>query len=184
MAHSVRLVAKVPDPLLKKAIDALPALAFPNVEYRSAIFPGTRTIHLRIHDWKEPRIPSFKDLCSTVDCRDTGQVHLVDPIFMELANWIRVCVKGQHLGRVFIVGLGPNQHVKEHTDPGLYFKAHKRFHVPLQTNEQVVFYGPNKSDPTHLNVGSLYQLDNLRAHSVENNGSDVRIHLIVDVRTT
>ena len=53
-----------------------------------------------------------------------------------------------------------------------------RIHLPLQTNDDVIF--TIEGEDRHLKYGELIEIDNLKEHSVVNNGNTDRIHLLID----
>ena len=74
----------------------------------------------------------------------------------------------------------------DQTDPswGTVDGKMMRFHIPLQTNDKVVFNSWNnegKQDTFSMNRGECWFLDTRRPHTAVNNGDDIRIHLVVDV---
>lgn len=69
--------------------------------------------------------------------------------------------------------------IPRHKDKGpLTAKTH-RIHVPVITNTECIF--TVGSDSMNLEPGQIWVIDNVnRYHSVENNGNNDRIHLIID----
>jgi aspartyl/asparaginyl beta-hydroxylase (cupin superfamily) len=55
-----------------------------------------------------------------------------------------------------------------------------RFHIPVQTNPNLIFKVSNKR--VVMNVGELWALDTSYLHSVNNLGETERIHLVFDVK--
>ena len=55
-----------------------------------------------------------------------------------------------------------------------------RFHIPIQTNANLIFKVSNKR--VIMNVGELWALDTSYLHSVSNFGDLERIHLVFDVK--
>ena len=55
-----------------------------------------------------------------------------------------------------------------------------RFHIPIQTNSNLIFKVSNKR--VIMNVGEIWALDTSYLHSVSNNGNRERIHLVFDVK--
>ena len=57
-----------------------------------------------------------------------------------------------------------------------------RIHVPIRTNEDVVFYLWEGREKTfnHLKTGHFYYVDVRAPHSVINNSNEDRIHLVMD----
>jgi hypothetical protein len=77
--------------------------------------------------------------------------------------------------------------IPTHVDSSPSSLVPHKVHVPLETNEGVIFViGGTRH---HLAVGKAYEINNLLPHSVENNSDTDRVHLIfelyqVDDRTT
>ena len=59
-----------------------------------------------------------------------------------------------------------------------YYDFCKRIHVPVITNKDVVFTIGGESK--HLEYGDIIEIDNLKEHSVVNNGNTDRVHLLID----
>lgn len=68
--------------------------------------------------------------------------------------------------------------IEPHWDVG-FLKLVHRLHVPIITNEDVVFTIGEEN--FYLEPGWLYELNNQFRHSVANNSSQSRIHLLVDL---
>lgn len=80
--------------------------------------------------------------------------------------------------RALFARLAAHGRIDTHTD-GLYslLKCH-RIHIPIITNDQVVFtIGGEKKV---LGEGEMWEINNATLHAVENNGDQDRIHLIID----
>jgi hypothetical protein len=71
-----------------------------------------------------------------------------------------------------------NKNIEEHCDLNELVLCH-RIHIPIITNNQVIFY-INKI-PFFLEEGKVYEINNQKNHSVENNSNIDRVHLIVDI---
>ncbi|WP_020399053.1 aspartyl/asparaginyl beta-hydroxylase domain-containing protein [Kordiimonas gwangyangensis] len=80
--------------------------------------------------------------------------------------------------RAMVANLVKGGVIEEHYDAAPSFAVGHRIHVPLQTNDGVVFTidGENYK----LEVGQGYELNNLLDHSVVNEGGADRYHLIFD----
>lgn len=79
-----------------------------------------------------------------------------------------------------IVNLKPKGMIDTHTDGGSkYFQLGNRLHIPIKTNENVFFTVGNMRK--NMEVGKIYEIDNLNSHSVENHSTENRIHLIMDI---
>lgn len=80
---------------------------------------------------------------------------------------------------VRLLRLGPNSHIREHTDLDLSIEdGEARIHVCLVSDHSVTFCLDNAQVP--MKPGEAWYLDLNLPHSVENNGLAPRIHLVVD----
>jgi hypothetical protein len=77
----------------------------------------------------------------------------------------------------------PGAVIGEHRDVGdeaagfAYRKV--RLHVPIETNDRVVFHLAGR--PVRMLPGRLYYCDFTRPHFVRNDGTEPRIHLVLDL---
>lgn len=97
---------------------------------------------------------------------------------MEIANTL-AAAQNKRLGRVLLIRLIPNSNITPHADGGLYLNKVKRIHIPLVTDPLVIF--TVNGEARHLPVGSCTEINNLRVHSVNNNSTIHRIHLLIDL---
>jgi len=81
-------------------------------------------------------------------------------------------------GRSRLMGLEPGAVVPTHVDVHYYWRTHLRIHIPVITNPQVGFTCDEKT--VHLAAGECWLLDSFYRHSVDNRGSETRIHLVLD----
>jgi|SRR5579863_5367152 len=90
-------------------------------------------------------------------------------------------VKGFRIGRVLLTKLAPGKRIYRHTDTGDHAAYYERFHVVLQSSPGCLF---NAGDETIcMRTGEVWWFQNQAEHEVINNGTDDRIHLIVDIHT-
>jgi Aspartyl/Asparaginyl beta-hydroxylase len=90
--------------------------------------------------------------------------------------------QGERLGRAFITCLAPGKKILPHTDTDAGFPAgyFNRYHLCLKDNEETVFKcGDEEFRPE---VGDLFTFDNLKMHSVENNGKTDRWTFVIDIK--
>lgn len=73
----------------------------------------------------------------------------------------------------------PGTIIKPHVDKWGVMSNCIRIHIPIQTNESVVF----KVDGEEYNIpeGQIFEFNNQISHSVENKGSNIRIHYVFDL---
>ncbi len=70
--------------------------------------------------------------------------------------------------------------IKEHTDHDMNMEAGEaRFHIPVQTNEDVAFF--IMEDRIPMMEGECWYLNLSLPHKVHNAGNNDRIHLVIDV---
>jgi len=81
-------------------------------------------------------------------------------------------------GRSRLMGLAPGAQVQQHVDVNYYWRTHLRVHIPVVTNPGVAFTCDGET--VHLAAGECWLLDSFYQHSVENRGSALRIHLVLD----
>ena len=80
--------------------------------------------------------------------------------------------------RMLFVKLLPGGSIPPHYDKGRSLRISHRIHLPLKTNDEVKF---SEGDTTqHLPPGELWEINNRHKHSVRNNGTEGRVHMIMD----
>ncbi len=80
---------------------------------------------------------------------------------------------------VRLLSLSPNSYIREHSDAGSgYEDGFFRIHVPIQTNEKVVFTVNGKVLP--MQIGECWYANFSLPHYVANDGDLDRIHLVID----
>lgn len=185
MGAVINIISKVPNDIFISAKTEIlninwENLPLPDRRSESAVFKTSITNHLRIHNITEDTPHTIEALSDIIECRDTVARQLY-PEVDKLIDWIFTFVNGTKLGRIMIVKLMPGGVIGEHIDPGRYFLNHYRFHVPIITDPNVLFFGEDKTQAMHMPEGYLSQLANRRKHSAENRSTIERIHIIVDI---
>lgn len=87
-----------------------------------------------------------------------------------------------HNGNVslaMIVKLLPDSDIIPHSDESSYLGVVRRHHIPLKTNEEVLFHIDGES--VHMKVGECWEINNSKVHHVTNNSNEDRIHMIIDI---
>lgn len=116
---------------------------------------------------------------TNVDVRRLLPGTALEQSVMEMVNNdIRPHYPDCQLFRVQFTRMPPGGVIEPHWDTGFLSLVH-RLHVPVITNEGVVFTIDDES--FFLEPGWLYELNNLVRHSVVNNSSEGRVHLLVDL---
>lgn len=80
--------------------------------------------------------------------------------------------------RVMLARMAPGGVIHPHRDENPAARWPHKIHVPLQTNDKVVFYVDGKG--YHFPEGHAVEVNNLGVHSVTNGGDTDRIHLIFE----
>ena len=80
--------------------------------------------------------------------------------------------------RVMLARMAPGGVIRPHRDANPAAKWPHKVHVPLQTNDKVVFYVDGVG--YHFAEGEAVEVSNMAVHAVENGGASDRIHLIFE----
>jgi hypothetical protein len=90
-------------------------------------------------------------------------------------------MEATHLGGILITKIPPGGKIAPHADKGWHPEFYNcKLYVPLQSNAQCVNRVENEA--VTMEAGSVWWFDNTKVHSVENNGAEDRITLIVCMR--
>ena len=83
---------------------------------------------------------------------------------------------------VRFLNMAPGGHIDWHVDTVMSAdKDAGRFHIPIITNPQARFQVAKEVD--YLDAGELYYTDTSFPHTVRNDGTETRTHLIIDIPT-
>lgn len=104
------------------------------------------------------------------------------PEAKPLVQGLMVRVGAYELGRVVITKLKPGGTIYPHADTGLYSETpdRSRYHLVLRSVAGSNFHCG--AETVHMAPGELWWFDAQAPHSVQNNGNDDRLHLLIDVR--
>lgn len=80
--------------------------------------------------------------------------------------------------RIQFARMKPGASIQPHVDQSLMLVASHRVHIPLTSNDGVIFTIDEQD--CHFEPGEVFELNNRVTHSVVNKGTRDRIHLIVD----
>lgn len=81
-------------------------------------------------------------------------------------------------GRSRLMRLAPGARVEPHIDTHYYWRTHWRLHIPVVTNPQVLFTCGGET--AHMRPGECWLFDSFRRHEVRNDGTETRVHLVLD----
>jgi hypothetical protein len=82
--------------------------------------------------------------------------------------------------RITLNNMRANSVIPEHKDFLYHYENTIRIHVPIITNENVVFNFPTIDKSLHMKVGEIIEFNNNIIHSGYNKSEENRIHLIID----
>jgi hypothetical protein len=137
----------------------------------SLIHASTHTIRLR---WLDV-------FSSTYQLEDSIDFPVLKNLYPYLESFF-LYVEKKYEGKVcraILTKQNPYSVIPVHLDRDFTFTHTHRIHVPIFTNETTFFKCGTKT--VNMKVGKTYEINNQLEHSVVNNGSDYKIHLIVDV---
>lgn len=99
---------------------------------------------------------------------------LTEPII----KYLEELHKGQR-GQVLFIKLPGKKNIPKHHDDGEYLMTGRRHHIPIITNKKTNF-GVSR-EFVNMQEGQCWEINNAKNHSVENNGTTDRIHLLIDI---
>jgi hypothetical protein len=84
-----------------------------------------------------------------------------------------------HVQTAILIKLPASKSIPSHVDKGPFFRDYHRIHVPIVTNPDCLF---TVGDETiHMKPFEMWEINNdNKFHSVTNNGTSDRIHLLID----
>ena len=157
---------------------------------------GERYKQLYLTDFDESKASGKVNLHSTNIFERTKRLDPSDPRYLPEADELNYGVRNKYatgpfedilnqfkgkITRVRLAYLTPGFSIKPHVDYDPSYIT--RYHIPLITNDNVVM-GFSKGDATHLYHmpadGSVFFFNSGIKHWVDNNGTEARLHLIID----
>ena len=97
---------------------------------------------------------------------------------LPIINFLEKTHNGKH-GRIILPKLFANCEIPNHVDGGDYLDVVRRNHIPIITNSNVFFCFDEEK--INMKEGEIWEINNMKNHSVINNSDFDRIHLIIDV---
>lgn len=85
---------------------------------------------------------------------------------------------GEVLGRSRLMRLAGGTEVPIHVDAIYHWHRNVRIHIPVITNDQVIFHCGGKE--VNMKAGECWVFDSWRNHKVVNHSNETRIHLVLD----
>jgi len=102
-----------------------------------------------------------------------------EEFFLELKKILNAFYNGEgYFVRILFSNLNPNSSILSHADSGESLLSNNRIHIPILTNNNVIVVVDNEEK--NIQTGEIVEINNSAVHSVRNESSENRIHLIVD----
>ncbi len=86
---------------------------------------------------------------------------------------------GEVVGRSRLMRLAPDCEVPIHSDTNYHWYKRVRIHIPIITDENVLFYCADKH--VNMQAGQAWIFDSWKYHRVHNGGKTLRVHLVIDI---
>jgi aspartyl/asparaginyl beta-hydroxylase (cupin superfamily) len=122
------------------------------------------------NDW----VPGTPPLIFRTDALDPALVAATEAVTDRLASHF-----GGQVAKLMFASLRPGGSISPHHDAPPALTMVHRCHLPVVTNPDASFSVDGQD--YRLEAGMIYELDNIRAHGVENRGTTARVHLICDI---
>lgn len=131
-------------------------------------------------------LPNATRFSNTQEAQDAAKVYLFKEFDAYMEPLQRMCAWLQSkydepctATKMVFINLPAGHSIPSHIDMGDAIRLPHRIHIPIQTDPDVSFTVDHIA--FHLEYGRAYELNNLRVHSVENNGANPRYHLMIDL---
>ena len=102
------------------------------------------------------------------------------PVIRGLIGRLQDVFQAADFGSVYVSRMAPGGRVGSHRDNGPYYRQYHRCQVCLQAEPETIFMCDGER--LVMRPGEIWVFDNTRMHSVEHDGEQERIALVVDVR--
>lgn len=90
------------------------------------------------------------------------------------------CYYNKQIKRISLNNMKPRSVIPEHVDFMYHYETTIRVHVPIYTNENVIFNFPSVNESLHMKVGQVIEFNNNIPHSGKNDSDVDRVHLLLD----
>lgn len=131
-------------------------------------------------DWSSIALRSASGEILDINAHPDSQY--MDTVLLEQCAYFKELISTFEcpLEAVRLLRLAPGSVIKEHCDIGTsYADGVLRIHVPVTTNPQVTFIVGGES--LRMQPGECWYADFTLPHSVRNDGTSSRVHLVIDV---
>ena len=153
-------------------------------DYPQGPFAQIETIMLRfpsrsVHETEEALAKHLENFDQHENIDQPAYALLTDA--RPLVRALMTQVHGERLGRVLINKIRPGGRIFPHADEPVHAEYWDRYHFVLQSTPGCLFRCGDET--VNMKTGEVWWFQNQIEHEVVNNGSDDRIHMVVDIRT-
>ena len=142
-----------------------------------AVHARTRFIPLVYDDDLRHADPTRRPMMDRFEAALEPAMNAIRTFFAPVHSAVGTPPGGGYFSRLVLVNLAAGGEIASHTDCVPSLKRSHRVHLPIITNDQVLF--AVRGDIRHLPAGELWEINNRLPHAVRNLGAD-RIHAILD----
>lgn len=142
-----------------------------------AVHARTRFIPLIYDDDLRHADPTRRPMMDRFASALAPAMDCIRAFFAPVHSTVGTPIDKGYFSRVVLVNLAAGGEIASHTDAVPSLKRAHRVHLPIVTNDQVMF--AVRGDIRHLAPGELWEINNRLPHAVRNPGAD-RIHAILD----
>lgn len=108
-------------------------------------------------------------------------LQLFESEISTLSEYLNINIGTGYLYSAILINLPAKSYIRTHIDAAYIFKLSSRLHIPIITNDKCIFIVDNEKK--QMKPGEIWEINNdLKSHSVKNDGDDDRIHLLIDYR--
>jgi hypothetical protein len=104
---------------------------------------------------------------------------VLQPLLDYVRSQFEQTIESSYFVRMLFVKLLAGGAIPPHFDTGRSMRKSHRIHLPLVTNDGVKFVVGETTK--NLLPGELWEINNRNKHTVKNNGSEDRVHMIMDL---
>jgi len=133
-----------------------------------AVHKDTQSLQLVHFEDFQYEKPTYRELHSELEA-------VMRPVIDYIADYYR---DNGFVVRMILAKLLKDGSIPKHTDSGYSLLNCHRVHIPIISNDDVVF--SVGGEEINMRVGEFWEINNGVTHGVENRGTEDRIHLIVD----
>ena len=155
---------------IRTAVDQIPAARWleSGREQLFAVHRDTQSLKLVHFEDYQYEKPEYLELFSELEDE-------LKPVVDFVASYYQ---NNGFIVRMILAKLVAGGTIPKHTDAGFSLLNCHRVHLPIITNDDVIFSVGDENK--NMRVGELWEINNGTTHAVENRSTEDRIHLIVD----